>query len=87
MTPSNQSNFNTIFGFMCDENGKLPEGFKEFSECFDELNDEMVELFVASPIFPKRQMGTLKGKIKIPDNFDTAFADEIGDMFENDELI
>lgn len=30
----------------------------------------------------KRQMGTLKGKIKIPDNFDTAFADEIADMFE-----
>lgn len=30
----------------------------------------------------KRQMGTLKGKIKIPDNFDTAFADEISDMFE-----
>lgn len=30
----------------------------------------------------KRQMGTLKGKIKIPDNFDTAFADDIADMFE-----
>lgn len=87
MTPSNQPNFNTIFGFMCDENGKLPNGFKEFEQVFDELNDEMVELFVASPIFPKRQMGTLKGKIKIPDNFDTAFADEISDMFENDEFI
>lgn len=30
----------------------------------------------------KRQMGTLKDKIKIPDNFDTAFADDIADMFE-----
>ncbi|MGK8250315.1 type II toxin-antitoxin system Phd/YefM family antitoxin [Moraxella lacunata] len=29
----------------------------------------------------KRQMGTLKGKISIPDNFDSAFADEIADMF------
>lgn len=30
----------------------------------------------------KREMGTLKGKIKIPNNFDVAFADEIADMFE-----
>ncbi len=27
-------------------------------------------------------METLKGKINIPDNFYTAFADEIADMFE-----
>lgn len=32
----------------------------------------------------KRQMGTLKGKINIPNNFDTAFADEISDMFGGD---
>lgn len=30
----------------------------------------------------KRQMGTLKGKIHIPEDFDSAFADEIADMFE-----
>lgn len=76
-----------MVGLMCNKNGKFPNGFKEFEQVFDELNDEMVELFIATPIFPKRQMGTLKGKIKFPDNFDTAFADEIGDMFENDELI
>lgn len=30
----------------------------------------------------KRQMGTLKGKINIPDDFDVAFSDDIADMFE-----
>lgn len=30
----------------------------------------------------KRQMGTLKGKINITDDFDSAFADEIAGMFE-----
>ncbi len=30
---------------------------------------------------PKRKMGTLKGKITVPDNFDHAFADEIEEMF------
>ncbi len=30
---------------------------------------------------PKRKMGTLKGKITVPNNFDHAFADEIEEMF------
>ena len=34
------------------------------------------------PSRKKRQMGTLKGKIKVPDDFDTWMADEIADLFE-----
>lgn len=30
----------------------------------------------------KRQMGTLKGKIHVPDDFDTWMAEEIADLFE-----
>lgn len=82
MTIPNKLQSNSMFGFMLDEQGNLPDGFKEFAESFDELNDEMVKLFTDNPIFPKRQMGNLKGKINIPDNFDTAFSNEIADMFE-----
>ncbi|ULJ67841.1 type II toxin-antitoxin system Phd/YefM family antitoxin [Wielerella bovis] len=32
--------------------------------------------------FYKRQMGTLKNQIRVPDDFDTMFADEIVQMFE-----
>jgi prevent-host-death family protein len=31
---------------------------------------------------PKQRIGFLKGKIKVPDDFDTMFADEIEKMFE-----
>lgn len=31
----------------------------------------------------KREMGTLKDSISIPDNFDHLFEDEIADMFNN----
>ncbi|MFW2178240.1 MULTISPECIES: hypothetical protein [unclassified Moraxella] len=34
---------------------------------------------------PKRQMGTLKDKISIPENFDNAFADEIIALFHGDK--
>ncbi|WP_230661731.1 DUF6364 family protein [Psychrobacter sp. I-STPA10] len=32
------------------------------------------------PVIPRR-MGTLKGKITVPDDFDTAYADEIAELF------
>jgi prevent-host-death family protein len=34
---------------------------------------------------PKRQLGFLKGKIKVPDDFDTMFRDEIEKMFYGEE--
>jgi prevent-host-death family protein len=34
---------------------------------------------------PKRQLGFLKGKIKVPDDFDTMFQDEIEKMFYGEE--
>ena len=34
---------------------------------------------------PKRRLGFLKGKIKVPDDFDTMFADEIEKMFYGEE--
>lgn len=34
----------------------------------------------------KRKMGTLKGSISIPDNFDHLFEDEIADMFNKSHL-
>lgn len=33
---------------------------------------------------PKRRIGFLKGKIKVPDDFDTMFADEIEKMFNGE---
>lgn len=32
----------------------------------------------------KRQMGTLKGKIRVPDHFDECFADEIDALFSGE---
>jgi prevent-host-death family protein len=34
---------------------------------------------------PKRQLGFLKGKIQVPDDFDTMFQDEIEKMFYGEE--
>jgi prevent-host-death family protein len=34
---------------------------------------------------PKRRLGFLKGKIKVPDDFDTMFQDEIEKMFYGEE--
>ncbi len=34
---------------------------------------------------PKRRLGFLKGKIKVPDDFDTMFADEIEKLFYGEE--
>jgi len=34
---------------------------------------------------PKQRLGFLKGKIKVPDDFDTMFADEIEKMFHGEE--
>ncbi len=33
---------------------------------------------------PKRRIGFLKGKIKVPDDFDTMFAEEIEKMFSGE---
>jgi prevent-host-death family protein len=33
----------------------------------------------------KRRLGFLKGQIKVPDDFDTLFADEIEKMFDGEE--
>ena len=33
---------------------------------------------------PKRRIGFLKGKIKVPDDFDTMFVDEIEKMFNGE---
>ena len=33
---------------------------------------------------PKRRIGFLKGKLKVPDNFDSMFADEIEKMFSGE---
>ncbi|WP_084349573.1 type II toxin-antitoxin system Phd/YefM family antitoxin [Moraxella oblonga] len=46
IVPIDEPKKGSMFGFMLDEQGNLPEGFKEFSESFDELNDEMVELML-----------------------------------------
>lgn len=46
IVPIEEPKMGSMFGFMLDDNGNLPEGFKEFSECFDELNDEMVGLML-----------------------------------------
>jgi len=34
---------------------------------------------------PKRRLGSLEGHIKVPDDFDTMFADEIEKMFSGEE--
>lgn len=34
---------------------------------------------------PKKRLGMLKGKIKVPDDFDTMFSDEIEQMFYGEE--
>jgi len=36
------------------------------------------------PKKPKRRIGFLKGKYKVPDDFDTMFADEIEKMFNGE---
>jgi prevent-host-death family protein len=42
----------------------------------------LVPLEPTQPKPKRRLLGPLKGKIKIPDDFDTMMADEIVDMFE-----
>ncbi len=37
----------------------------------------------ADHIIPKRGLGSLRGKFKVPDDFDTMFQDEIDAMFKN----
>ena len=34
---------------------------------------------------PKRRLGLLEGQMKVPDDFDTMFADEIEKMFSGEE--
>jgi prevent-host-death family protein len=34
---------------------------------------------------PKKRLGMLKGKIKVPDDFDTMFSEEIKQMFYGEE--
>lgn len=47
IVPIEEPKKKSIFGFMLDENGHLPQGFAEFDEKFDhELNDEMVALLL-----------------------------------------
>jgi hypothetical protein len=39
------------------------------------------------PATAKRRLGFLKGQIKVPDDFDTMMADEIEEMFSDEEKI
>lgn len=45
---------------------------------------KVIRLDAAEPK-PKRQLGFLKGKIEIPDDFDTMFQKEIEEMFYGEE--
>ncbi len=46
---------------------------------------KVTRLDVAEQVKPKRRLGFLKGKIKVPDDFDTMFQDEIEKMFYGEE--
>jgi prevent-host-death family protein len=37
---------------------------------------------IGAPVAPKRRLGFYKGPFKVPDDFDTMFAEEIREMFE-----
>ena len=39
----------------------------------------------AAEVKPKRRVGFMKGKIKVPEDFDTMFQDEIEKMFYGEE--
>ena len=44
---------------------------------------EIVE--AAKPVKPPQRLGFMKGKFKVPDDFDTMYADEIERMFSGKE--